>query len=62
MQFYADENFPLDVVTELRNLGNDILTALEDERANQKITGEKVLNFREYKNNGICRLRFQNTD
>ncbi len=38
MQFYADENFPLDVVTELRNLGNDVLTALEDERANQKIT------------------------
>jgi len=43
MQFYADENFPLDVVNELRNLGHDCLTALEDERANQKIPDEKVL-------------------
>src|SRR5688572_5806537 len=43
MKFYADENFPLDVVNELRNLGHDCLTALEDERANQKIADEKVL-------------------
>lgn len=43
MQFYADENFPLDVIAELRNLGHDCLTALEDERANQKIPDEKVL-------------------
>ena len=43
MRFYTDENFPLDVVTELRNLGHDCLTALEDERANQKIPDEKVL-------------------
>jgi predicted nuclease of predicted toxin-antitoxin system len=43
MHFYADENFPLDVVSELRNLGHDCLTALEDERANQKISDEKVL-------------------
>lgn len=43
MLFYADENFPLDVVTGLRNLGHDVLTALEDERANQKISDEKVL-------------------
>jgi predicted nuclease of predicted toxin-antitoxin system len=43
MRFYADENFPLDVVAELRNLGHDCLTAFEDERANQKIPDEKVL-------------------
>ncbi len=43
MQFYADENFPLAVVTKLRNLGHDVLTALEDERANQKIPDEKVI-------------------
>ncbi len=30
MRFYADENFPMDVVTELRRLGHDVLTALED--------------------------------
>ncbi len=34
MQFYADENFPLDVVIELQRLGNDVLTAFEDGRAN----------------------------
>jgi hypothetical protein len=43
MLFYADENFPLDVVGELRNLGHDCLTAFEDGRANQKISDEKVL-------------------
>lgn len=43
MLFYADENFPLDVVIELRKLGNDVLTALEDGRANQRIEDEKVL-------------------
>lgn len=43
MRFYADENFPLTVVSELKNLGHDVLTALEDERANQKISDEKVL-------------------
>lgn len=37
MKFYADENFPLDVISELRNIGNDCLTALEDERAKQKV-------------------------
>jgi len=43
MKFYVDENFPLDVVKELKNLGHDCLTALEDERANQKISDEAVL-------------------
>lgn len=43
MRFYADENFPLDVVIELRRLGNDVLTAFEDGRANQKIEDERVL-------------------
>jgi hypothetical protein len=43
MLFYADENFPLDVVIELRRLGNDVLTAFEDGRANQAIEDKKVL-------------------
>lgn len=43
MKFYADENFPIDVVNRLRELGNDVLTAFEDGRANQKIADEKVL-------------------
>jgi len=41
MLFYADENFPFDTVVELRRLGHDVLTALEDERANQKVSDEK---------------------
>ncbi len=43
MLFYADENFPLAVIAELRNLGHDVLTAFEDERANQRISDEEVL-------------------
>lgn len=43
MRFYADENFPLDVVTELRRLGHDVLTAFEDGRANRRIPDEDVL-------------------
>ena len=43
MQFYADENFAIAVVVELRHLGHDVLTALEDGRANQKISDDKVL-------------------
>ena len=30
MQLYADEDFPLGAVEELRRLGNDVLTAQED--------------------------------
>src|SRR5437773_5653868 len=32
MQLYADEDFPLTAVNELRRLGNDVLTAQEDGR------------------------------
>ncbi len=35
---YADENFPLRVVGELRRLGHDVITAFEDGKANQSIT------------------------
>lgn len=38
MELYADENFPLRVVEELRRLGHDVLTSFEDGRANQSIT------------------------
>jgi hypothetical protein len=43
MKFYADENFALAVVVELRKIGHDVLTAFEDEKANQKIPDDKVL-------------------
>lgn len=43
MALYADENFPLRVVEELRRLGYDVLTAIEDGRANQSIADRDLL-------------------
>src|SRR5689334_22587676 len=43
MALYADENFPLRVIEELRRLGLDVLTVLEDRRANQSITDPVIL-------------------
>jgi predicted nuclease of predicted toxin-antitoxin system len=43
MPLYVDENFPLRVVEELRRLGHDVITALEDGRANQSITDRELL-------------------
>src|SRR5437762_13373225 len=43
MALDADENFPVRVVKELRRLGHDVLTALEDGRANQSITDRQLL-------------------
>jgi predicted nuclease of predicted toxin-antitoxin system len=43
MALYADENFPLRVVEELRQLGQDVLTAFEDGRANQSLTDIDLL-------------------
>jgi hypothetical protein len=40
---YADENFPLRVVEELRRLGHDVLTAFEDGGANQAFSDEDLL-------------------
>jgi hypothetical protein len=43
--FYADENFPLQVVEALRKLGHDVLTAFDAGQANQGIPDEIVLEF-----------------
>ena len=43
MALYADENFPLRVVEELRRLGHDVLTVFEDGRANQSTTDSDLL-------------------
>ena len=42
-RLYADENFPLPVVEELRRLGHDVLTMYEDGKANQSIPDDEVL-------------------
>jgi hypothetical protein len=41
--FYADENFPLPVVQELRRLGHDVLTIGEAGKANQQYSDPAVL-------------------
>src|SRR4051812_27194377 len=40
---YADEDFPQPVVDQLRTLGHDVLTALDDGRAGQSIPDPDVL-------------------
>lgn len=42
-RLYADENFPLLVVEELRRLGHEVLTMYEDGKANQSIPDDEVL-------------------
>ncbi len=39
-QLYANENFPLPVVTALRQYGHDVLTIQETGYANQAMTDE----------------------
>jgi hypothetical protein len=42
-RLYANENFALMVVEELRNLGHDVLTIQETGKAEQSITDDEVL-------------------
>jgi hypothetical protein len=44
-RFYADEQFPFQVVKLLRNLGHDVVTVQEVGNANQRIPDEQVLAF-----------------
>lgn len=42
---YANENFPFQVIEELRRLGHAVLTTLETGRAGRAIPDEEVLSF-----------------
>jgi len=44
-RLYANENFPLPVIEELRRLGHDVLTIHETGQAGQAISDEAVLAF-----------------
>ena len=44
-RLYANENFPLPVVDELRRLGHDVLTTRDTGRAEQAVPDEEVLEF-----------------
>jgi hypothetical protein len=55
-RLYADENFPLPVVMELRRLGHDVLTASEANQANQLIPDDAVLAFAGVENRALLTL------
>lgn len=44
-KLYANENFPLQAVARLRELGHDVLTATETGQANQRTPDAAVLAF-----------------
>ncbi len=44
-RLYANENFPLPVVEELRRLGHNILTIHESGKGGQSVPDEEVLSF-----------------
>lgn len=44
-RFYSDENVELQVVTELRRLGHDVLMSLDAGQANAAVTDSEVLAF-----------------
>jgi hypothetical protein len=44
-RLYANENFPLPVVEELRRLGHDVLTSQEAGNAGQRVPDVEVLEF-----------------
>ncbi|HXB68895.1 MAG TPA: DUF5615 family PIN-like protein [Candidatus Acidoferrales bacterium] len=43
--FYTNENIPVQVVTELRRLGHDVITSLDAGRANSAVPDAEVLAF-----------------
>ena len=44
-RLYANENFPLPVVEELRRLGHDVLTVQDTGKSGQAVPDEEVLAF-----------------
>ena len=56
VRLYADENFPLPVVLELRRLGHDVLTVPEAGKAEQAIENAEVLAFATEQNRSVLAL------
>ena len=55
-RLFADENFPLPVVEELRRLGHDVLTIQEAGMANQLTPDEALLAFASSKDRAMLTL------
>jgi len=55
-RLYADENFALPVVLELRCLGHDVLTAQDAGKSDQSVPDEEVLQFACGENRAVLTL------
>lgn len=55
-RLYANENFPLPVIEELRRLGHDVLTTLDAGNANQALPDEEVLAFSMRENRALLTM------
>lgn len=55
-RLYSNENFPVDVVITLRELGHDVLTSYEAKKANQSIPDNDVLSFAAEQNRALLTI------
>lgn len=55
-RLYANENFPLPTVEELRRLGHDVLTTQDTGQAGQAISDEAVLSFAQTQGRALLTL------
>ena len=55
-RLYADENFPHQVVELLRQLGHDVVTALDAKQAGKAVPDEDVLRFAGHENRALLTL------
>ena len=55
-RLYANENFPMPVVEELRRIGHDVLTIQETGKVGQSIPDEEVLAFASADNRAVLTL------
>jgi len=55
-RLYANENFPLPVVVQLRDLGHDVLTTQDAGKSNQAIEDDEVLRFASSQGRGVVTL------
>jgi hypothetical protein len=55
-RLYANENFPLPVVEELRRLGHDVVTVQETGKASQSVPDETVLELAVADNRGVLTI------
>ncbi|MBE9069886.1 DUF5615 family PIN-like protein [Leptolyngbya cf. ectocarpi LEGE 11479] len=59
VDLYSNENFPIDMVVLLRNLGYDVLTSYDAGQANQGIPDEDVLTYAIQNNRVVITLNRQ---